>query len=159
MLLAFLQENDRGGFWLRNGGLETLHSYGIDLSNTRYQKAISMAPADLANVLPESHTSFLLSLRLTFTVGDYFFCHAGVRPGIPLQNQRKEDLLWIRGEFLKSNLLHEKVIVHGHTPVREPEIKPNRINVDTGAYMSGILTCLVLEGSTQRFIATGSNSP
>jgi serine/threonine protein phosphatase 1 len=102
--------------------------------------------------LPLSHRHFIHGLALSFTCGDYFFAHAGVRPGIPLRQQRRQDLLWIREEFL----LHEedfgKIVVHGHTPSREPDVRPNRINIDTGAYATGRLTCLVLEGSELRFI-------
>jgi serine/threonine protein phosphatase 1 len=152
MLLSFLEQQDEDGRWLENGGLETLHSYGVDTSNVRYGQGIHKAANDLLEALPESHITFLRSLRLSFLAGDYFFCHAGIRPGVPLKQQRGTDLLWIRGDFLKSGIRHEKVIVHGHTPVREPEIRPNRINIDTGAYISGRLTCLILEGAEKRFL-------
>ena len=95
--------------------------------------------------MPESHYRFLTGLPLSFTCGDYFFVHAGVRPGAPLSRQREEDLLWIRDDFLCCEEPFEKVIVHGHTPVMEPEVRKNRINIDTGAYATGRLTCLTLE--------------
>jgi serine/threonine protein phosphatase 1 len=152
MLLSFLEQQDEDGRWLANGGLETLYSYGIDTSNVRYGQGIPKAASDLLKALPESHITFLQNLRLSFLAGDYFFCHAGIRPGVPLKQQRETDLLWIRGDFLKSGTRHEKVIVHGHTPVREPEIRSNRINIDTGAYISGRLTCLILEGASKRFL-------
>jgi serine/threonine protein phosphatase 1 len=95
--------------------------------------------------LPDSHRRFLDGLETSFTCGDFFFTHAGVRPGIPLAKQREQDLLWIREDFLLCNDDFGKVVVHGHTPVREPDIRPNRINIDTGAYATGQLTCLVLE--------------
>jgi serine/threonine protein phosphatase 1 len=82
----------------------------------------------------------------------YFLCHAGVRPGVPLDKQRDEDLMWIRGEFLDSDADFGKIVVHGHTPVVEPEVRANRINVDTGAFATGRLTCVVLEGASHRFI-------
>jgi serine/threonine protein phosphatase 1 len=88
---------------------------------------------------------FLSSLKSSFIFGDFFFVHAGIRPGIPLSQQRDEDLLWIREDFLLCEEDFGKIIVHGHTPVLEPEIRPNRINVDTGAYATGKLTCLILE--------------
>jgi serine/threonine protein phosphatase 1 len=102
--------------------------------------------------LPASHHHFIHGLALSFICGDYFFAHAGVRPGIPLRQQSRHDLLWIREEFL----LHEedfgKVVVHGHTPSKEPDVRANRINIDTGAYATGRLTCLVLEADNLRFI-------
>jgi serine/threonine protein phosphatase 1 len=158
MLLAFLRGADEDGLWIENGGLETLHSYGVNTSNVLCRKDKKRAAADLLSTLPDAHTSFLLNLQLTCVVGDYFFCHAGIRPGIPLQNQQEDDLLWIREEFLNSSLQYEKVIVHGHTPVRVAEIRPNRINVDTGAYMTGVLSCLILEGATRRFLTVDSSS-
>jgi serine/threonine protein phosphatase 1 len=85
-------------------------------------------------------------------VGDYFFCHAGVKPGIALDAQSDRDLRWIRDEFLRSDEDFGAVVVHGHTPVEAPDVLPNRINIDTGAYLSGQLTCLVLEGEHKRFL-------
>jgi serine/threonine protein phosphatase 1 len=103
-------------------------------------------------VLTDTHRLFFERLNLSFTCGDFLFVHAGVRPGIPLQKQSERDLLWIREDFL----LHEedfgKIVVHGHTPAIEPEIRSNRINIDTGAYATGRLTCLVLEGNETRFL-------
>jgi serine/threonine protein phosphatase 1 len=75
-----------------------------------------------------------------------------VRPGVPLQQQSDEDLLWIRNEFLDSAADFGKIVVHGHTPVVEPQVRPNRINVDTGAFATGRLTCVVLEGASHRFL-------
>ena len=89
---------------------------------------------------------------MSLTVGGYFFCHAGVRPGVALEAQSEQDLLWIRGEFLDSEADFGKIVVHGHTPAVEPQVKANRINVDTGAYATGKLTCLVLEDGRHRFI-------
>jgi hypothetical protein len=83
-----------------------------------------------------------------------FFCHAGVRPGVPLENQQQEDLLWIRDEFLNNKMDFGKIIVHGHTPRPVPEVLPSRINVDTGAFATGRLTCAVLERDGHRFLAT-----
>ena len=87
-------------------------------------------------------------------MGRYFICHAGVRPGIPLERQTEEDLLWIRDQFLQSRADFGKIVVHGHTPAERPELLPNRINVDTGAYMTGCLTCAVLDGELVRFLST-----
>jgi diadenosine tetraphosphatase ApaH/serine/threonine PP2A family protein phosphatase len=132
--------------WQHLGGLETLMSYGITPSfNAGTAAQLQLAGAfDLA--LPESHRRFLGDLKLSYTCGDFFFAHAGVRPGIPLEKQREKDLLWIRQEFLLCEDNFSKVVVHGHTPVPQLDIRPNRINIDTGAYATGNLTCLMLEG-------------
>ena len=102
--------------------------------------------------MPDEHRRFLEELRLSFTCGDFFFVHAGVRPGVPLSQQREEDLLWIRDDFLLSETRFHKIIIHGHTPVLAPDVRSNRINIDTGAYATGKLTCLVLEGGEKFFI-------
>jgi serine/threonine protein phosphatase 1 len=93
-----------------------------------------------------NHRRFFSHLRSSFSCGDFFFAHAGVKPGVPLRQQREEDLLWIRDEFLQSEEDFGKFVVHGHTPVSKPEIRPNRINIDTGAYATGILTLLTIQG-------------
>ncbi|MEZ0167924.1 metallophosphoesterase family protein [Microvirga sp. TS319] len=160
MLLTFLSRHEAGRLWIQNGGLETLRSYGVDVSRVRFGRGLHEAAVHFKAVLPTAHLKFLQDLRLSFTAGDYFFCHAGIRPGIPLMQQREEDLLWIRAKFLTSTRQHEKVVVHGHTPVQEPELTLYRINLDTGAYMTGRLTCLVLEGTTKRLLVatpTGAN--
>ena len=86
--------------------------------------------------------------------GPYFLCHAGIRPGVSLERQSPADLLWIRDEFLNSTMDFGKIVVHGHTPTEQPEVLPNRINIDTGAYASGHLTCLILDGDKRRFLTT-----
>ncbi len=138
--------------WQRFGGLVTLMSYGLTPSINADAGARARLAADFDQALPESHRQFLAGLELSFTCGDFFFVHAGVRPRVPLVNQREADLLWIREDFL----LHEedfgKIIVHGHTPVREPDIRPNRINIDTGAYATGQLTCLSIERDELLFL-------
>ena len=131
--------------WQNLGGLETLMSYGITPSINADAATQEKLAAAFKQVLPESHRRFFADLKSSFTCGDYFFVHAGIRPGIALENQNEEDLLWIRQEFLLCEDDFSKVIVHGHTPVSQPEIRPNRINIDTGAYATGRLTCLVLE--------------
>jgi serine/threonine protein phosphatase 1 len=131
--------------WRQFGGLETLMSYGLKPS-MRADPAEQLELANaLAASLPKHHREFLHSLSPSFTCGDFFFVHAGVKPGVPLAQQREEDLLWIRDEFLLCEDDFGKVIIHGHTPVRELDIRPNRINIDTGAYATGLLTCLVIE--------------
>ena len=104
--------------------------------------------------MPPAHFEFLGSLKTCLTVGQYFLCHAGVRPGLSLERQSEDDLLWIRGPFLDSNADFGKIVVHGHTPSEMPQVLPNRINIDTGAFMTGRLTCVVLETDRMRFIST-----
>lgn len=138
--------------WRRYGGLETLISYGVTPSADMDLAEQTRLAIIFGQALPLSHRLFLGGLQSSFTCGDYFFVHAGVRPGIPLAKQREEDLLWIREEFLLCEDDFDKIIVHGHTPVREPDIRPNRINIDTGAYATGHLTCLILESDKRQFI-------
>jgi serine/threonine protein phosphatase 1 len=150
----FLRDPAIGPRWRQLGGLETLHSYGVPVASLMVGKGFEEASRALRESVPKAHLSFLGSLKLSFSVVDYFLCHAGVRPGIPLERQAAEDLLWIRGTFLNSKTSLGKVVVHGHTPTEAPEVLPNRINIDTGAFLTGRLTCLVLEGSSQRFLCT-----
>ena len=125
-------------------------SYGLaPFINKRMQAELA---AEFDKALPPSHKNFLSDLKTSFICGDYFFVHAGVRPGIALEKQRQEDLLWIRQEFLFCEEDFGKIVVHGHTPVQQPEIRSNRINIDTGAYATGRLSCLVLEADTMRIL-------
>ena len=149
---AFLNDPATLGEWRRYGGLETLMSYGLAPSIKMDLAHQARLAAAFGQALPESHSRFLDDLKSSFTCGDFFFAHAGVRPGIPLAKQREEDLLWIRQEFLRSEENFSKIVVHGHTPVREPDVRPNRINIDTGAYATGKLTCLVLEDAQLCFL-------
>jgi serine/threonine protein phosphatase 1 len=154
MFLEFLSDAGAGASWRGNGGVETVHSYGIDVSGFRKGRDLEQVAHQFRSEVPAAHIEFLRKTQLSITVGDYFFCHAGIRPGVPLDLQQEEDLLWIREEFLFSEVDHGKVIVHGHTPVLEPDVRPNRINVDTGAYITGRLSALVLEEERQRFLST-----
>jgi len=154
LLESFLADPAVGEHWRRLGGLETLHSYGVPVSGLMVGKAYEEAAARLRQVMPAQHMSFLRSLKTSYSNDKYFFCHAGVRPGVPLERQNDEDLLWIRGEFLNSKMDFGKIVVHGHTPVKEPEALPNRINIDTGAFATGHLTCVVLDKGGHRFLET-----
>jgi serine/threonine protein phosphatase 1 len=151
-ILEFLRNPAILDQWKHFGGLETLMSYGVVPSinpNERQQRELAAA---FAFALPDSHSRFLASLKTWFACGDYFFVHAGVRPCVPLSRQLEKDLLWIREDFLCHENSFGMIVIHGHTPVLEPDIRPNRINIDTGAYATGRLTCLVLEGESVRFI-------
>jgi len=105
----------------------------------------------LAEALPPLHWQFLRNLKRSFSCGDFFFVHAGVRPGVPLSQQRDDDLFWIRNEFLDSKEKFGKIIVHGHNPVADVEFHSNRINIDTGAYATGRLSCLRIESDQAMF--------
>jgi serine/threonine protein phosphatase 1 len=138
--------------WRHLGGLETLVSYGMTPPMNADEQEQRELAAEFDHALPESHRRFLIGLPPSFACGDYFFVHAGVRPGIPLADQHEQDLLWIREDFLLHEEGFDKIVIHGHTPVTEPDIRPHRINIDTGAYATGRLTCLVLEGEDMSFL-------
>jgi serine/threonine protein phosphatase 1 len=154
-LLRFWEDGSLGEAWLRNGGLETLRSYGgefLDLGSAG--DVLAEARRRLRQALPPGHLDFFQDLASWHVEGDYLFVHAGLRPGVLLDQQKDQDLFWIRHEFLNSGADFGKVVVHGHTISPEVDMAPNRIGIDTGAYYSGHLTCLVLEGATRRFIHT-----
>jgi serine/threonine protein phosphatase 1 len=142
------------GDWQRIGGLETLMSYGLTPSINADTVTQAKLAAALDQAMPPSHRRFLDDLKSSFAFGDFYFVHAGVRPGISLAKQREEDLLWIRNEFLLCEDDFGKIVVHGHTPVPQVDIRSNRINIDTGAYATGRLTCLVIEDSSLSVIDT-----
>jgi serine/threonine protein phosphatase 1 len=133
--------------WRQYGGLQTLSSYGVQPPLNPTVEEQKRLIDQLSHAIPQHHRMFFEQLRPSFACGDFFFVHAGIRPGLPLASQREEDLLWIRDEFLFSERKHEKYIVHGHTPVREPDIRDNRANIDTGAYATGNLTLLTIQGN------------
>jgi serine/threonine protein phosphatase 1 len=151
-LLTFLEGAGFLEFWRSQGGLETLHSYGVDVGPAMAGRDFEEVQAEFIERFPKHHRDFLDALKISATIGDYLFCHAGVRPGVSLDRQNRDDLLNIREPFLSSDAEHGKLVVHGHTPSVAPEIRPNRIGIDTGAYATGRLTCLVLEKDDQRFL-------
>ena len=155
MMLRFLYNVAEGPNWLACGGGATLQSYGVKPSFGLGPIArIVDAQRRLQEKISMDDVFFLSNLRLHYTLGDYLFVHAGIRPGIPLDRQRESDLMWIREDFLHSTIDHGKVVVHGHTITHEPEVEVNRIGLDTGAYATGRLTCLVLEGARRYFLHT-----
>jgi serine/threonine protein phosphatase 1 len=155
-MLNFLLDYAIGREWLMYGGQATLYSYGVPLYD--FQGAtptvLQSLQEQLRGLLPASHLEFLQRLPLHYESGDYFFAHAGVNPLLRLEEQHHADLLWIRDDFLRSSKNFGKIVVHGHTISRTPEFKHNRIGVDTGAYATGTLTAVVLEGTTQRVLQT-----
>lgn len=147
----FLRDISEWANFMNFGGRETAQSYGVDLLGHPDEAAAHLA---FQAAVPDSHLAFLDALPYSADFGDFFFCHAGIRPGVPLAEQKPEDLVWIRKEFHRHEALHPKVIVHGHTPVGAPDILANRVNLDTLAYDSGILTAMVFEGREKRLIQT-----
>ena len=144
--------------WLRLGGLQTLVSYGVPAETVSNGRQIAELQSSFHSSLPQTHFRFFRDLKNSFECGDFFFAHAGVRPNVELADQSERDLLWIREEFLSSKDEFGKIIVHGHTPTHEVEVTPNRINIDTGAFATGCLSCLVLEGDELSVMDTSSQS-
>jgi serine/threonine protein phosphatase 1 len=142
--------------WLRFGGIETLQSYGVTPPDPdAAPEAHVSARDDLLERLPVSHLRFLENLELMVGVGDYAFVHAGVRPGVALTRQVADDLLWIREDFLDAESPHDRIIIHGHTwESDEPQVRSNRIGIDTGAYETGVLSALSIEDGEVRILAT-----
>ena len=156
--VACLSDRAKIDQWLRLGGMETLASYGVAPELFANRKQAAGTQLAFHNALPPAHFRFFGNLQVSFSCGDYFFVHAGAKPHVPLSHQRESDLLWIRGEFLSSAYDFGKIIVHGHTPSLDIEVRPNRINIDTGAFATGRLTCLVLEGESLSLIDTAAVS-
>ncbi|MBD0413064.1 metallophosphoesterase family protein [Oryzicola mucosus] len=148
-MLHFLATAQVDGIFVRNGGVQTVRSYGVDAFFESPEAAVRTRN-QLMDVLPQAHLRFLRNLDYSCSFGDFFFCHAGIRPGVALDKQSRDDLIWIRGTFLNNDDLFEKVVVHGHTPQTDPEILRNRVNVDTGACFTGRLTAFVAEGDVKQ---------
>ncbi|HAU28707.1 MAG TPA: serine/threonine protein phosphatase [Rhodospirillaceae bacterium] len=154
-LLDFLKDSRACAGWLAIGGQATLYSYGVPApQGVASSAALAEIQRKFLEALPLQHVAFMEKLKLSVSYGDFFFTHAGVRPNIPLEAQDERDLLWIREEFLRSNQAFSKVVVHGHTVSSEPEFHVNRIGLDTGAFATGILSCLVLDGGQMRLLQT-----
>jgi serine/threonine protein phosphatase 1 len=153
-VLDFLKDPSMFSTWKPFGAQETLVSYGVMPPRFDNPAAFVQARDQLAEKMPAAHLNFFQNLPFSAQIGGYFFAHAGVRPGVPLDRQVPEDLLWIRDEFLLSGTNFGKIVVHGHTPTPMPLRRRNRIGVDTGAYATGKLTAAVLEGAGCRFLQT-----
>ena len=140
--------------WLDSalGGAETLRSYGLDPDADDIH-------AQVKRYFPTDHLDFLRDLDLWHGIGDYLFVHAGIRPGVPLEKQEKQDLIWIREPFLSATDDHGFTVVHGHSPVRQVENHGNRIDIDTGAVFGRHLSCLVLEDDTQQLLTESGLVP
>ncbi len=154
-LLGFLEDGRLGESWLMNGGFQTIISYGVDCESAFEAITVMKSVREsLTMALPENHKAFFAGLKTYHIEGDYLFVHAGLKPGRPLKDQDEHSLLWIRGEFLGHAADFGKMVVHGHSIQPEPDIRPNRVGIDTGAYYSNRLTCMVIEGQSARFIHT-----
>ena len=137
--------------FLKHGGRETILSYGIP--KKEYNDAsIESLQASLHELVPEKHRSFMAGFEEFIVAGDFAFVHAGITPGVAMEDQKRRDLLWIRDRFLAHDDPHPHIIVHGHTIFEDIDERPNRIGIDTGAFRFGRLTALVLEGDTRRYI-------
>jgi len=154
-MLDFLAHPQSAAAWLTFGGNVTLLSYGVGLGRMQMSRQVEVLRDEFQAKLPPVHLEFLATCRLMHREGNYCFAHAGIRPGIALEEQVAEDLMWIREDFTGSRADHGCIVVHGHSISEEVELLPNRIGIDTGAFYSGLLTALVLEGAGQRLLQTG----
>jgi len=143
MLHALAGDRAAATDWLHTGGREALASWNIDPASSR---------SSWRGSVPAHHLSFLQSLTLSYREGDYLFVHAGIRPGVPLHQQARTDLLCIRAPFLFNDSVLGVVVVHGHSPTSRPVVKANRVGIDTGAVLGGKLTCAVLEENMVGFM-------
>lgn len=153
-LLDFLGDAQTGPTWGEFGGREALRSYGVEAPLGRDMDAWAAARDRFAAVLPAAHETFLRTLEPSFALGDYFFAHAGARPGLPLDAQDERDLYWIREPFLSDKRAFDKVVVHGHSAEVIIHADDRRIGIDTGAYATGQLTALRLKDDGRTFIYT-----
>jgi len=151
--------NDAGFYrtWRSFGAPETLLSYGVRPPRFDNDAEFARARDEFAASCPQEHLDFIDNLPYKHVEGDYFFVHAGVRPGLALEEQTSTDMLWIRDEFLQHNRPFAKVIVHGHSPTSKPVMLPNRIGVDTGAHATDCLTAAIFEGESCIFLDTKGN--
>lgn len=149
----FLIDPDVGSKWCEHGGRAALASYGVTppafVTDTDGWVEASHRTVE---VLPQAHRAFLAVLEPSFTCGDYFFAHAGARPGTPLAEQNPEDLMWIRSDFTEASEGFEKVVVHGHTPSPAFYMDARRIGLDTGAYATGVLTAMRFEDDRRELL-------
>ena len=152
---AFFDDPSVGPDWCDYGGREALRSYGVTAPTVRSDENgwIECAGA-FRKTFPDRHRQFLASQDYSFSIGDYFFAHAGARPGVALADQSSDDLMWIRQDFLADPAVFEKMVVHGHTRSTTVETDHRRIGIDTGAYATGVLTGLRLEGRARSVLQT-----
>lgn len=143
--------------WRWFGGSECLKSYGVD-ANAIARLEDEAALEAIRAAIPKEHVEFIGTFVDSCCFGDYLLVHAGIRPGVPIEEQAQSDLRWIREPFLLSDTDHGSIVVHGHTISDEVQERPNRIGIDTGAYQTGVLTALVIDGETRRYLQTSDTS-
>lgn len=154
-LLQFMEDPVRGARWLRRGGAETLYSYGVRApSPLSGLGQLARTAEALRAAMPTEHLRFFRNLKLHVRFGDYLFVHAGLKPGVALEEQKEKDLLSIRGPFLRSRERRPFVVVHGHSPSERLHRDARRIGVDTGAYATGRLSAVCLVDDAVRFFST-----
>jgi len=153
MLLLALEKEDALRPFLRHGGRETVLSYPVT-PQAYAQASWDELRALMKSAIPADDISFIRGFEQSIRIGDYLFVHAGIMPGVPLGAQRESDFRWIREPFLSHTGDHGCVVVHGHTVTEDVALRPNRIGIDTGAYASGRLTALALEGTGRRIVET-----
>ena len=153
-LLEFLDDPAAGRDWVAHGGLETLVSYGVSPLPTlgASEEVWAEASAQLNVALPDAHRAFFNALERYLVLGDYAFVHAGLNPARSLEEQEDRDIFWIRNRFLQDSTPLPHRVVHGHTPSDRPYVDHRRIGIDTGAYISGRLTAVRLEGDDVSFV-------
>lgn len=156
MFLGFLDQPERYLNWLQRDGISTLSAYGVQIPDDNEDILVSDCRRfrdELMDRMPASHLDFLRTLPIRTICGDYIFVHAGLRPRVKLAKQIDEDCLWIGDDFLQANYKFEKIVVHGHSwSSAEPEITSHRVGIDTGAYSTGVLTAVRLDGSHIKFM-------
>lgn len=157
MFLSALDSDSYFVKWMSYGGDATVKSYGVSLREASENPA--QARAELKRVVPEAHVVFLRGLRQYYDAGEFFFVHAGLRPGKPIEEQRMLDMLWIREPFLSNPTHYGKVIVHGHTPTRTPDLRPNRIGIDTGGYRTGVLSSVLISSEGIQLLNSTQRAP
>lgn len=159
LMLDFLVAPHENSAWIHNGGDATLQSFGVAApSEFAHEEKLAEAARALSEALLPQELEFLRALQPSFRLGDYFFAHAGIDPQLPLDEQSTQDLIWIRRPFLESKADFGAVVVHGHSVRRDVEIRPNRIGIDTGAYATGKLTALGLQGRERWLLQTHSSA-
>ncbi|WP_051630552.1 metallophosphoesterase family protein [Afifella pfennigii] len=154
MFLQVLEEPELLPYWMSQGGAATILSFGVATPRDARRETLLACRDALTEAIGPGLRAFVENLSLMERIGDYLFVHAGIDPARPLTAQREEDLVWIREPFLSSEADFGVCVVHGHTPVRQVEARANRIDIDTGAFATDILSCLVLEGRSRRLLAT-----
>ncbi len=155
MMLEAIKNKQALPTWFHNGGKATLYSYGIDPEKYIFKQGATQILGELLKEqMPLKHKEFFQNLELNTVIGDYFFVHAGVNPVLSLAEQKERDMLWIRQRFLQYKRKFEKTIIHGHTITASPEVRSNRVGIDTGAWRTGRLTALRLQQRDYGFLHT-----